>query len=103
MLVSDELWRTIQALDGQEIPTLRDGQPFIVKRGTPTQLSVTVPSGRSYPVRRLDVERVLSLGLPIEQLRPGLVRQRLEAQGHQISCASYVSAILQELHRRGVL
>lgn len=96
--VDDDVWATIQSLDGLELHTSADGASFTIQRGTGDAILVTPEStGRPRRVTWAEFARALAIGRPVERLTASMVH----ATGTQN--ASYIVAILQELRRRGRL
>lgn len=104
MLLTDAVWAAIQALDGETIMTVGRGDAgrghvFTVTRPTETQIVVAPERGEPRLIRRQTFADALALDVPADQLRPVM----LKAVPSQRATASYVVAILRELHRRGML
>jgi len=96
--IDDELWASIQSLDGMELHTAADGAAFTIHRGSGDAIQVTPEStGRPRLVTWAEFSRALAIGRPVERLTATVVH----ATGTQN--ASYIVAILQELRRRGKL
>lgn len=102
--MDDAIWRAIQALDGETFETV-EGAKFTVSRYTDRMIQVTPHSSKEpRPVRRVRFEDTLSLGIPVEQLRPGMLgKHRVEGRRVGGFHSSYVIPILQTLRRRGQL
>lgn len=96
--IDDDLWTSIQGLDGMQLRTPADGASFTIDRGSGDAIHVTPEStGRPRLVTQSEFSRALALGRPVERLTASIVH----ATGTQN--ASYIVAILQELRRRGKL
>ena len=96
--VDDDLWASIQSLDGADLRTAADGAAFTVYRGSGDGILVIPEStGRSRLVTWAEFTRALAIGRPVGRLTASMVH----ATGTQN--ASYIVAILQELRRRGRL
>jgi hypothetical protein len=101
ILLTDTQWAAIQALDGQElltrgIGTLRSRRPFTVRKQSALYIEAVPSSGSPRPIGRRDFDRALGFGVAIDDLRPSMLQQLMQT-------SSYVVAILQELHRRGLV
>lgn len=104
MMSSDALWAAMQALDGEIITTVGrgfvgPGCAFTVRRSTDTQVIAVPGRGEPRAIKRDMFAYALALDVPVDQLRP----ISLKDVPAQRATATYVVAILRELHRRDVL
>ncbi|GAB4405976.1 MAG: hypothetical protein Kow00123_18450 [Anaerolineales bacterium] len=88
----EDIWRRAAQLDGRELRTPREGQPFRVSRVTDDALHIALPDGRERRLERAAVERAWRHLAQYENITKGEIRRFCAEQD-----ACYLGPILAAL------